>query len=87
MTTTEQPRIAIGRVVSDKMNKSIMVLIERRVKHPIYHKYVKRSSKLHAHDESNECRMDDLVTIFETRPISKKKSWSLVKIEKSLAKV
>ncbi|MDP6967936.1 MAG: 30S ribosomal protein S17 [Gammaproteobacteria bacterium] len=87
MTATEQPRMATGRVVSDKMNKSITVLIERRVKHPIYHKYVKRSTKLHAHDENNECKMGDLVTICETRPISKSKSWSLVKIEESAAKV
>ena len=76
-----------GRVVSDKMDKSITVLIERRVKHPIYHKYVKRSTKIHAHDENNECNMGDLVTICETRPISKTKSWSLVKIEESAAKV
>ena len=87
MTATEQPRMATGRVVSDKMNKSISVLIERRVKHPIYHKYVKRSTKLHAHDENNECKMGDLVTICETRPISKSKSWSLVKIEESAVKV
>ena len=87
MTATEQPRMATGRVVSDKMNKSITVLIERRVKHPIYHKYVKRSTKLHAHDENNECKMGDLVTISETRPISKTKSWALVKIEESAVKV
>ncbi|MGB0445919.1 MAG: 30S ribosomal protein S17 [Pseudomonadales bacterium] len=87
MTATEQPRMASGRVVSDKMDKSITVLIERRVKHPIYQKYVKRSTKLHAHDENNECKMGDLVTICETRPISKSKSWSLVKIEESAAKV
>jgi small subunit ribosomal protein S17 len=87
MTASEQPRMATGRVVSDKMDKSITVLIERRVKHPIYHKYVKRSTKIHAHDENNECNMGDLVTISETRPISKTKSWSLVKIEESVAKV
>jgi small subunit ribosomal protein S17 len=85
MTATEQPRMASGRVVSDKMDKSITVLIERRVKHPIYHKYVKRSTKLHAHDENNACKMGDLVTICETRPISKSKSWCLVKIEESAA--
>ena len=87
MTATEQSRLATGRVISDKMEKSITVLIERRVKPPIYHKYVKRSSKLHAHDENNECNTGDLVTIGETRPISKTKSWSLVKIEESVAKV
>ena len=87
MTATEQSRLATGRVISDKMEKSITVLIERRVKHPIYHKYVKRSTKLNAHDENNECNTGDLVTIGETRPISKTKSWSLVKIEESVAKV
>ena len=87
MTATEQSRLATGRVISDKMEKSITVLIERRVNHPIYHKYVKRSTKLHAHDENNECGTGDLVTIGETRPISKTKSWSLVKIEESVAKV
>jgi small subunit ribosomal protein S17 len=63
------------------MNKSISVLIERRVKHAIYGKYITRSSKLHAHDESNECKIGDVVTIQETRPLSKTKSWTLVKIE------
>ena len=87
MMATDQSRLATGRVISNKMEKSITVLIERRVKHPIYHKYVKRSTKLHAHDENNECNTGDLVTIGETRPISKTKSWSLVKIEESVAKV
>lgn len=80
-------RTATGRVVSDKMDKTITVLIERKEKHPIYGKYVKRSSKLHAHDESNECGMGDLVTIKETRPYSKSKSWALVTIEEHAAKV
>ena len=73
-------RTLTGRVVSDKMDKSITVLIERRVKHPIYGKYVKRSTKLHAHDETNQCRIGDLVTIRETRPVSKTKSWALVEV-------
>lgn len=73
-------RTLSGRVVSDKMDKSITVLVERRVKHPIYGKYVKRSTKLHAHDENNECGIGDLVVIQETRPISKTKSWKLVSI-------
>jgi len=80
-------RTATGRVVSDKMDKTITVLIERKEKHPIYGKYVKRSTKLHAHDESNECGMGDLVTIKETRPYSKSKSWALVTIEERAAKV
>ena len=73
-------RTLTGRVVSDKMDKSITVLIERRVKHPIYGKYVKRSTKLHAHDETNQCRIGDLVTIRETRPVSKTKSWVVTRL-------
>ena len=73
-------RTLTGRVVSDKMDKTITVLIERRVKHPIYGKYVKRSTKLHAHDENNECRIGDTVTIRETRPVAKTKAWALVEI-------
>ena len=88
MSTTESgARTATGKVVSDKMDKTITVLIERRVKHPIYGKYLTRSTKLHAHDESNECKMGDLVTISETRPYSKTKTWKLEKIEKSAAAV
>ncbi|MEX1032440.1 MAG: 30S ribosomal protein S17 [Cellvibrionaceae bacterium] len=70
-----------GRVVSDKMDKTVTVLIERRVKHPIYGKYVSKSSKLKAHDGKNECKTGDLVTITESRPISKTKTWRLVRIE------
>jgi len=70
----------IGKVVSNKMDKSITVLIERRVKHPVYGKYLTRSTKLHAHDENNVCKEGDVVTIAETRPISKPKSWSLVAV-------
>jgi small subunit ribosomal protein S17 len=74
-------RTLTGRVVSDKMQKSITVLVERRVKHPMYGKYMTRSSKIHAHDENNECRFGDLVTISETRPLSRTKSWTLVRID------
>ena len=73
-------RTLSGRVVSDKMDKSITVLIERRVKHPLYGKYIRRSTKLHVHDEKNECREGDVVTIEQCRPISKTKSWRLVSI-------
>lgn len=69
-----------GRVVSDTMQKSITVLVERRVKHPLYGKYVRKSTKLHAHDEANECGMGDVVVIEEHKPISKTKSWKLVSI-------
>lgn len=76
-----QARTETGKVVSDKMDKTVTVLIERRVKHPVYGKYVSKSSKIKAHDENNECKEGDLVTIAETRPLSKTKSWTLVKIE------
>jgi len=69
-----------GRVVSDKMDKSITVLIERRVKHPIYGKFITRSTKLKAHDETNQCNEGDVVTIRECAPISKSKSWTLVDV-------
>jgi len=82
MTQIEKlARTLTGKVVSDKMDKTITVLIERRVKHPLYGKYVSKSSKLKAHDESNESKMGDTVTISESRPLSKSKSWTLVKIE------
>ncbi|OGT96424.1 MAG: 30S ribosomal protein S17 [Gammaproteobacteria bacterium RIFOXYB2_FULL_38_6] len=74
-------RILEGIVTSDKMNKSIVVLIERRVKHPQYLKIIKRSTKIHAHDENNEAKEGDRVVIQETRPISKTKRWKLVEIK------
>ncbi len=73
-------RNVTGLVISNKMDKTITVLIERRVPHPIYRKYVRRSTKLHAHDENNECREGDKVMIVQSRPISKTKAWRLVKI-------
>lgn len=69
-----------GRVVSDKMEKSVTVLVERKVPHPKYGKYVRRSTKLHVHDENNECKVGDTVRIRECRPISKTKAWTLVEI-------
>ena len=80
-------RTATGRVISNKMDKTVTVLIERRVKHPVYGKYITRSSKVHAHDENNACAIGDKVTIAETRPISRTKSWELLKIEDSPAQV
>ena len=74
-------RTVTGKVISNKMDKSIVVLIERRVTHPVYGKIIKRSTKIHAHDANNECQPGDEVTIQETRPISKTKSWSLVSID------
>ncbi|MSR12514.1 MAG: 30S ribosomal protein S17 [Gammaproteobacteria bacterium] len=80
-------RTVSGRVVSNKMDKSIVVLIERRVKHPVYSKIIKRSTKIHAHDANNECMPGDEVTIKEVRPISKTKSWALVSIDERAAEV
>jgi len=73
-------RTLTGRVVSDKMDKTITVLIERQVKHPLYGKFIKRSTKVHAHDESNECNAGDTVTVEQCRPLSKSKTWRLVKV-------
>lgn len=73
-------RPLVGHVVSDKMNKTITVLVERRVRHPLYGKYIRRSTKYHVHDENNESHVGDRVLIAETRPVSKTKSWRLVKV-------
>lgn len=75
------PRTATGTVVSNKMEKSIVVLVERRVQHPLYGKVIRRSSKVHAHDENNECEIGDTVTVQEVAPVSKTKSWRLVRID------
>ncbi|MCK5894184.1 MAG: 30S ribosomal protein S17 [Endozoicomonadaceae bacterium] len=80
MAEDSKVRTLTGKVVSNKMDKTVTVLIERRVKHPLYGKIIKRSTKLHAHDESNDCNMGDVVTIKETRPQSKTKSFELVSI-------
>ncbi|NNC67140.1 MAG: 30S ribosomal protein S17 [Gammaproteobacteria bacterium] len=69
-----------GKVISDKMDKSVTVLLERQVKHPLYKKYIRRSTKLHVHDEENECSIGDMIAIRECRPISKTKSWTLVEV-------
>jgi small subunit ribosomal protein S17 len=69
-----------GRVISNKMQKSITVLVERQVQHPVYGKYIRRSTKVHAHDENNECRTGDVVVVEQCRPLSKTKSWRLLRI-------
>lgn len=73
-------RTIVGRVSSNKMDKTITVVFERLVKHPMYGKYIKRSTKFYAHDENNECRIGDLVEIQQTRPISKLKTWGLKRV-------
>jgi small subunit ribosomal protein S17 len=73
-------RSLTGRVVSDKMDKTVTVLVQRRVTHPLYGKIITRSKKYHAHDEANDCKEGDLVTIEECRPISKTKTWRVAKL-------
>jgi small subunit ribosomal protein S17 len=73
-------RSKVGRVISDKAEKTVTVMLERQVKHPLYGKYIKRSTKVHAHDEDNGCAEGDLVRISECRPVSKTKSWRVVEI-------
>jgi len=90
MNETQQSnaRKLTGRVVSDKMKKTVTVLVERKVKHPLYGKFVRRSKKYHAHDENNEFHPGDLVLIEETRPMSRTKTWKVVKlIEKAKEEV
>ena len=79
-TDTRVERTLSGRVTSNKMDKTITVAVERLVKHPVYGKYIRRTTKLHAHDEHNDCRAGDLVTIKQCRPLSKTKAWTLVAV-------
>ena len=80
MQTEQSQRTLTGSVTSNAMNKSITVKIERRIKHPVYGKYITRSTKLHVHDENNECGKGDVVMIEQCRPMSRTKSWRLVQI-------
>jgi len=79
-TGRNERKTRVGLVASNKMDKTISVVIERRLQHPIYGKYVKKSKKLIAHDEKNECQIGDLVRIMETRPLSRRKRWRLVEV-------
>ena len=78
--TKTAARTVTGKVISDKMDKSATVMIERLVKHPVYGKYIRRSTKLHIHDAENTCQEGDMVTIEPCRPVSKTKSWKLVEV-------
>ena len=80
MSDSDNTRELFGEVVSDKMDKTVSVAIERRVKHPVYGKYIRRTTKLMAHDETNQCKAGDRVTISECRPIAKNKSWRVVDV-------
>lgn len=86
-TENKAPRRVVGRVVSNKADKTITVLVERSVRHPLYGKYVRKSSKLHAHDENNECHEGDKVAIVETRPISRSKCFRLVEVLESASEL
>ena len=79
-TEAEVRRAVRGSVISARMDKSITVLVVRQFKHPLYKKYIRRSTRLHAHDESNDCREGDIVLIEECRPLSKMKSWRLIRV-------
>lgn len=81
----KKKRTLTGKVISNKPNKTVTVLVERKVKHPVYGKFVRRSTKYHVHDENNECNMGDTIVIEECRPMSKTKSWRLVSIEERAA--
>jgi len=80
MSKTANKRTLSGRVVSDKMDKTVVVLVERRVKHPMYNKIIVRSRKYHAHNDNNEAKLGDLVEIQESRPLSKTKSWVMTRL-------
>ena len=80
MSEAKNKRQLTGRVVSDKMQKTVTVLVERRVKHPLYGKFITRSSRFHAHDEARECKEGDLVLIEECRPIAKTKTWRVIQL-------
>ncbi|MCK5335360.1 MAG: 30S ribosomal protein S17 [Gammaproteobacteria bacterium] len=86
-TQTEVQRTLTGRVTSDKMDKTVTVTVERKVRHPLYGKIIRRSSKFHVHDETNECNVNDVVTIEQCRPISKLKSWRLVKVVEKASQI
>lgn len=84
---TSNPRTLSGIVVSNKMEKTCVVRVERRVQHPLYGKIVRRSTKVHVHDENNECEIGDTVTVIEIPPMSKTKTWRLVRIDERPARV
>ena len=75
-----QRKIRVGRIVSNKMDKTIVVAVDRLVKHPLYGRYIKRTTKLMAHDEDHACQMGDVVRVVETRPLSKQKRWRLLEV-------
>ena len=85
--TTQEVGVVTGKVISNKMDKSIVVLVERQIRHPMYGKLVRRSTKLKAHDENNVCQEGDIVRIKKTRPFSKTKTWTLVDVVETAVKI
>jgi small subunit ribosomal protein S17 len=83
--TKKGQRTIVGRVVSDKMDKTVSVAVERLIKHPVYGKYIRRTTKVLAHDAANECKAGDRVAISECKPVSKNKSWAVVNVVKRAA--
>ncbi|MDR3477992.1 MAG: 30S ribosomal protein S17 [Gammaproteobacteria bacterium] len=86
VTAQTPSRTVVGKVISNKMDKTIVVEVERKIKHPLYGKYIRRSSKMYAHDDKNTCQIGDLVKIANSRPISKTKHWVLVEILEQVEK-
>jgi len=80
MAERKKRKVRLGRVVSNRMQKTIVVAVKRSLRHPVYQKTIKRTSKLYAHDEKNECQIGDLVKLMETRPLSRLKRWRLLKV-------
>lgn len=80
MAERKKRKVRIGKVVSNRMQKTIVVAVQRLLRHPVYQKTIKKTSKLYAHDEKNECQIGDLVKVMETRPLSKLKRWRLLKV-------
>lgn len=81
---SDKKKTLLGQVISDRMNKTIIVIVNRKVKHPLYGKFITRSTKYHVHDESNQCKLGDTVEITETRPYSKTKMWQLTSVLNSM---
>ncbi|MCL6474208.1 MAG: 30S ribosomal protein S17 [Firmicutes bacterium] len=80
VVTRGRRKVRVGTVVSDRMDKTVVVAVERMMRHPLYGKTVKRTKKFHAHDENNECRVGDVVEIMETRPLSRTKRWRVARV-------
>lgn len=86
MTEQKPSRTVVGKVISNKMDKTIVVEVERKIKHPLYGKYIRRSSKMYAHDEQNSCKIGDVVMIANSRPLSKTKHWVLTQVIETVEK-